>query len=141
MQNSTQHTDSQQQIWQQARLEGIADHQSLTEAAKELDAVAAAHNPKSNHFYYAAFTNLIYKELFNLKKGQTRGIRNRLTTPQLKKLQTVECETARWIHEVLASAKDYHEVYYLVRKNVRTLVKKLGKEDISEQMRTKMSSW
>ncbi len=125
--------EQQAQNWQQTRLDGIADHHSLTEAAKELDAVAAAHNPGSNHFYYSTFINLIYKELFNLKKGQTRGLRNRLSTMQLKKLQTVERETARWIRDVLATDEDYHRVYYVVQQKVRTLVKRLGKEDVSKR--------
>ena len=52
------------QTWQQARLAGIADLHSLTEAAKDLDAVATAQNPDSKHYYYSTFINLIYKELF-----------------------------------------------------------------------------
>ena len=102
------------------------------DATKALDAVATANNPESNHYYYSTFINLIYKELFNLKKGKKiRKLRNRLTTLQLKKLQTVERHTARWIREALAAGEDYHQVYYWVQKNVQTLVKSLGQEDVS----------
>lgn len=96
MKNTTNHKnqlpDSRQQLdlnhylWQQARLEGTADLHSLTEAAKELDVVATAQNPDANHYYYSTFINRIYKELFNVPKGKTRGLRNRLNTAQLKKL-------------------------------------------------------
>jgi hypothetical protein len=126
------HPDNNQ-TWQQARLEGIADLYSLTEAAKELDTRAHAHHPGTNHYYYSTFINLIYKELFNLKKGTTRGIRNRLTTEQLKKLQMVERQTAQWIREALAANEEYHQVYYRVQEKVRTLMKSLGKEDLSEE--------
>ena len=44
-----------QQHWQQTRLAGIASLHSLTEAAKQLDALAAAQHPGANHFYYSTF--------------------------------------------------------------------------------------
>ena len=40
---------SGQESWQQARLSGMADLHSLTEAARELNAVATSHHPEAKH--------------------------------------------------------------------------------------------
>jgi hypothetical protein len=119
-------------LWRQTRREGVADHRSLLEAARDLDVIATRQHSGENHFYYSTFINLIYKELFHLKKGQIpRGLRNQLTRPQLQKLQIVERQTAQWIRETLAASDDYHQVYYQVQQKVQTLVKELGPEDLA----------
>jgi len=124
-------------LWQQTRFEGVADLHTLTAAAQELDTVAATQHPGEQHYYYSTFINLIYKELFHLKKGKIpRGFRNRLTTDQLHKLHTVERHTAQWIHEALAASDDYHQVYYQVQAKVRALVKELGPEEVLINIQT-----
>jgi predicted nucleic acid-binding protein len=45
--------------------------QSLTEATKALDAVAAAHHPDINHFYYSTFINMIYKGILRPSSSRT----------------------------------------------------------------------
>jgi len=131
------HTLQQAGDWPQTKLAGMTDYHALTAAAKALDAIAAVKHPGENHFYYPTFINLIYKELFNVPKGKTRGLRKRLTTPQLQKLHTVERRAAQWIRDALAASDDYHQVYYQVQHKVQALVKQLGAEDLAPTVPTR----
>jgi len=119
--------------WQQSRIEGKQSRSKLTDAIKRLVDLAKENNSKNADKYYISITNMIYKQVFSLKKVPDQ-FRDSLGKNELYQLQLVEWKIAEWLNQSIDSCLDYHEPYVEIKKKLKTLVAVIGVINLNRQI-------
>jgi len=110
---------------QQIRLNGKKRRRDLTDAIKNLAALAKESGSRNSQKYYTSFTKLIYKMVFDVEKAP-ENFRDSLDEIALCKLQYFESQISLWLIDALKNCSDYHEPYYVVKQKLKTLVDALS---------------
>lgn len=119
--------------WQQARIEGKQSRFKLTEAIKRLVELAKANGSKNADKYYISITNMIYKQVFNLKKVPDR-FRDNLNENELYQLELVEWKIAEWLNKSIDKCLDYHEPFPEIKSKLKNLVAVIGIINLNRQI-------
>ncbi len=119
--------------WQQARIEGKQSRVKLTDAIKRLVDLAVSHGSKNADRYYISITNMIYKQVFDLKKVPDE-FRDSLNENELYQLQLVEWKIAEWLNESIYKCLDYHEPYREIKKRLTNLIAVIGVINLNRQI-------
>ncbi len=123
----------QNSSWQQARIEGKQSRIKLTDAIQRLVELANTNGSKNADKYFISITNMIYKQVFDLKKAPDQ-FRDSLGENELYQLQLVEWKIAEWLNEALDRCHDYHEPYPEVKKKLKNLVAVIGVINLNRQI-------
>jgi len=118
---------------QQARLNGKKRRRDLTDSIKILVGLAKSNGSKNADKYYISITNMIYKQVFSLKKVPAL-FRDNLSKNELYQLQLVEWKIAEWLKESIDSCLDYHEPYAEIKKKLKNLVAVIGVINLNRQI-------
>ena len=111
--------------WQQDRLEGKQDRRELTDAIKNLVALAQDSGSNNADRYYESISKLIYDQLFGIKKAPL-NFRDSLDKESLKQLKMVEWKVSEWLNEAIRTCKDYHQPYKDIKGKLKCLVSVIG---------------
>lgn len=123
----------QNSSWQQARIEGKQSRMKLTDSIQRLVDLAHANGSKNAEKYFISITNMIYKQVFNLKKIPDQ-FRDTLDKNELYQLQLVEWKVAEWLNASLDSCLDYHEPYSEIKRKLKHLVAVIGVINLNSQI-------
>ena len=123
----------QNSSWQQARIEGKQSRIKLTDAIKRLVALAKSNGSKNANKYYISITNMIYKQVFDLKKVPDQ-FRDSLNANELYQLQLVEWKIAEWLNESIDKCLDYHDPYPEIKKRLTNLIAVIGVINLNRQI-------
>jgi phage regulator Rha-like protein len=118
---------------QQARLDGKKRRLELTDSIKKLVKLAEKHGSKNANRYYISITNMIYKQVFDLKKVPNH-FRDSLGVNELSQIELVEWKLAEWLNDSLTSCLDYHEPYHEIKKKLKNLVAVIGVINLNRQI-------
>ncbi len=119
--------------WQQARIEGKQIRIKLTDAIKRLVDLAKSNGSKNADKYFISITNMIYKQVFDLKKVPDQ-FRDSLNENELYQLQLVEWKLAEWLNSEIDSCLDYHEPYKAIKKKLKHLIDVIGIINLNQQI-------
>ena len=107
--------------WKETRLIGRGKRRELTDSIKKVVNLAKSQGSKNADRYYTTFTNMIYRQAFELKSVPD-NFRDSLDETTLKKLRLIEEQAAMWIDETVAGVSDYHDVYPSLKLKIGQLV-------------------
>jgi Rha family phage regulatory protein len=119
--------------WQQARIEGKQSRIKLTDAIKRLVELATSNGSKNAEKYFISITNMIYKQVFNLKKVPDQ-FRDTLDKNEIYQLQLVEWKIAEWLNESIDNCLDYHNPYTEIKSKLKNLVAVIGVINLNRQI-------
>jgi len=111
--------------WQQDRLEGKQDRLELTDSIKRLVDLAQDSGSKNADRYFERITQLIYDQLFGLKKAPL-NFRDSLDKQALKQLKMVEWNVSQWLNQAIETCTDYHQPYKIIKERLIALVGVIG---------------
>ena len=105
----------------------------LTDSIQRLVDLSFSNGSKNADKYYISITNMIYKEVFNLKKVPDQ-FRDSLSRDDLYQLQLVEWKVAEWLNESIDLCLDYHEPYREIKKKLKNLIAVIGVINLNRQI-------
>ena len=111
--------------WQQDRLEGKQDRLELTDSIKRLVELAQDSGSKNADRYFERITQLIYDQLFGLKKAPS-NFRDTLGKEALKQLKMVEWNVSQWLNQAIKTCTDYHQPYKEIKGKLKALISVIG---------------
>lgn len=118
---------TQNELWQQKRLESKAARLALTDAVQEFVTYAIAQGSTSAEKYYMSITKMEYKALFMVESAAGKGFRDTLTAIQSGRLTVAEDVAQQALREGMAKGMHYKDIYQLAKQRVEALVAVIGK--------------
>lgn len=102
--------------WDLARLNGKETRRRETSAIKELISYAKRYGSRNADFYYASITKMANDFL-----GIPSGIRDSLSSDDLRKIDIVETTIEIALHDGMGAKLDYRDIYLLAKERVNEL--------------------